>query len=157
MDPQVKEVVEALKGSEENKWRRLQMEPPLTKGMPKTKWRGLYSLLLTVENLDTGGGIVPREVSEERSLNSERRVVTGLLPRRMRSQRSTEDGLHTDFQLQSARRPARKKKKLSDTPQYYNPDQVARMFGRANEAKVEVNGVSTTCLVHTGTTVTISQ
>ena len=29
------------------------------------------------------------------------------------------------------------------------------MFGRANEAKVEVNGVSTTCLVDTGATVTI--
>ena len=29
------------------------------------------------------------------------------------------------------------------------------MFGRANEATVEVNGVSTTCLVDTGATVTI--
>ena len=29
------------------------------------------------------------------------------------------------------------------------------MFGRANEAKVEVNGISTTCLVDTGATVTI--
>ena len=48
-----------------------------------------------------------------------------------------------------------KKAKLSLRPQYYNPDPIARMFGRANEAKVEANGISTTCLVHTGATVTI--
>ena len=43
-----------------------------------------------------------------------------------------------------------KKAKLASRPQYYNPDPIARMFGRANEATVEVNGVSTTCLVDTG-------
>ena len=48
-----------------------------------------------------------------------------------------------------------KKTKLSTRPQYYNPEPVARMFGRTNEAKVEVNGVPTTCLVDTGATVTI--
>ena len=48
-----------------------------------------------------------------------------------------------------------KRSKLSTKPQYYNPDPFARMFGRANEATVEVNGVSTTCLVDTGATVTI--
>ena len=45
--------------------------------------------------------------------------------------------------------------KLATQPQHYNPDPVARMFGRANEAKAEVNGVPTTCLVDTGATVTI--
>ena len=48
-----------------------------------------------------------------------------------------------------------KKKKLATQPQYYYPDPVARMFGRANEAIAEVNGVPTTCLVDTGATVTI--
>ena len=48
-----------------------------------------------------------------------------------------------------------KKTKLSTRPQYYNPEPVDRMFGRTNEAKVEVNGVPTTCLVDTGATVTI--
>ena len=45
-----------------------------------------------------------------------------------------------------------KKSKLPTKPQYYNPDPVVRMFGRANEATVEV---PTTCLVDTGATVTI--
>ena len=53
------------------------------------------------------------------------------------------------------RSPSQLQSKLSTKPQYYNPDPVARMFGRANEATVEVNGVSTTCLVDTGATVTI--
>ena len=48
-----------------------------------------------------------------------------------------------------------KKSKLPTKPQNSNPEPVARMFGRANEATVEVNGVLTTCLVDTGTTVTI--
>ena len=59
---------------------------------------------------------------------------------------------------QSSTKPAgkaTKKKKLATQPQYYNPDPVARMFGRGNEAKAEVNGAPTTCLVDTGTTVTI--
>ena len=33
-----------------------------------------------------------------------------------------------------------KRNRLPTRPQYYNPDPVARMFGRANEASVEVNG-----------------
>ena len=48
-----------------------------------------------------------------------------------------------------------KRSKLSTEPQYYNPDPVTRMFGRANEATVEVKGVPTTCLVDTGATITI--
>ena len=48
-----------------------------------------------------------------------------------------------------------KQSKLSSKPQYYNPDPVARLFGRANEAPVEINGVSTTSLIDTGATVTI--
>ena len=36
-----------------------------------------------------------------------------------------------------------------------NLDLIARMFGKANEAKVEGNGVSSTCLVDTGATVTV--
>ena len=55
----------------------------------------------------------------------------------------------------SRRSRTAKQSKLSTRPQYYNPDPVARMFGRANEAAVEVNGVPTTCLVDTGATVTI--
>ena len=48
-------------------------------------------------------------------------------------------------------------KKMQTKPQYYNPDAVASMFGRANEAPVEVNEVPTTCLVDTGATVTIAK
>ena len=48
-----------------------------------------------------------------------------------------------------------RRRNLAEQPQYYNPDPIARMFGRANEAKVEVNRVSTTCLVDTGAIVTI--
>ena len=60
------------------------------------------------------------------------------------------------WHLLASRRPkTAKQTKLSTRPQYYNPDPVARMFGRANEAAVEVNGVPTTCLVDTGATVTI--
>ena len=45
--------------------------------------------------------------------------------------------------------------KPASKPQYYNPDPIARMFGRANETTIEVNGVPITCLVDTGATVTI--
>ena len=47
-----------------------------------------------------------------------------------------EESKPTPPEGQSAKRP-----KLSTKPQYYNPDLVVRMFGRANEAPVEVNGV----------------
>ena len=64
-----------------------------------------------------------------------------------------EESKPTPTEGQNARNA--KRSKLCTKPQYYNPDPVARMFGRANEATVEVNGVSTTCLVDTGAIVTI--
>ena len=54
-----------------------------------------------------------------------------------------------------ATRASRKKKRLPLQPQYYNPDPMARMFGRANEAPVIVDGEETTCLVDTGATVSV--
>ena len=48
-----------------------------------------------------------------------------------------------------------KRPRLPTKPQYYNPDPVARLFGRANEAPVEINGIATTSLIDTGATVTI--
>ena len=48
-----------------------------------------------------------------------------------------------------------KRTKPSSKPQFYKPDPIARIFRRAHEATVEVNGVLTTCLVDTGATVTI--
>ena len=54
--------------------------------------------------------------------------------------------------------PAPKQTKIvkpASKPQYYNPDPIARIFGRANEITIEVKGVPTTCLVDTGATVTI--
>ena len=48
-----------------------------------------------------------------------------------------------------------KQTKLPSRPQYYNPDPVARLFGRANEAPVKINGVCTTSLIDTGATFTI--
>ena len=84
---------------------------------------------------DPGGSSTPPEDSEDDSTSME------------------EESQPTPTEGQNARNA--KRSKLSTKPQYYNPDPVARMFGRANEATVKVNGVSTTCLVDIGATVTI--
>ena len=84
---------------------------------------------------DPGGSSTPPEDSEDESTSME------------------EESKSTTMEGQNARNA--KRSKLSTKPQYYNPDPIARMFGRANEDTVEVNGVSTTCLVDTGATVTI--
>ena len=54
-----------------------------------------------------------------------------------------------------ATRASRKKKRLPLQPQYYNPDPMARMFGRANEAPVIVDREETICLVDTGATFSV--
>ena len=48
-----------------------------------------------------------------------------------------------------------KKKKLAQKPQHYNPDLMARLFGKASDAPILINGEETTCLVDTGATVTM--
>ena len=48
-----------------------------------------------------------------------------------------------------------KKKILAQKPEYYNPDPMARLFGKANETPILINGQETTCLVDTGVTVTV--
>ena len=55
----------------------------------------------------------------------------------------------------TSKKGERKQTKLPSRLQYYNPDPVTRLFGRANEVPVKINGVSTTSLVDTGATVTI--
>ena len=65
----------------------------------------------------------------------------------------TYDSNDPEERVQSAPSPKKRqirKVKTDSQPQYCNPDPVARMFGRANEAPVEVIGVPTT-----GATVTI--
>ena len=105
-----------------------------------------------MENLVTGEEPVQRGIPEEKGL-SRKEGCHRPPPTETEKPHTTDDSMQTS--TQGARRYAKKKKKLADTSKYYNPDPIARMFGRANEAKVEVNGISTTCLVDTGATVTI--
>ena len=120
---------------------------------PKKRWRGIYGCYYCGEPghwrktcptrfqrkrkkpPDPGGSSTPPEDSKDESTSRE------------------EECKSTPIGEQNARNA--KRSKLSTNPQYYNPDPVARVFGRANKATVEVNGVSTTCLVDTGATVTI--
>ena len=117
----------------------------------KKKWKGMYGCYYCGEpghwrktcpqrsprkrkaSAMTGGSPAPQSSIEEESSTSEEESAPA----------------------STAKKKSGKQAKLSSRPQYYNPDPVARMFGRANEATVEVNGVSTTCLVDTGATVTI--
>ena len=150
-DPQVNEVLEALRDLKKQVEKTVEPDPP-----QKPKWKGLYSCYYCGEPghwrrtcpkrdpkkrrvVRSGGGPQPSGGLSQPSTQKEEKFT------------STDD---SQSSTKSARRPA-KKKKLAEQPQYYNPDPIARMFRRANEAKVEVNGVSTTCLVDSGATVTI--
>ena len=146
-DPQVKEVLAALKDLKRQVEKT--MDPaPVQKD--RTKWKGLYSCYYCVE---PGHWRRTCPQRDHRKRGPSRR---GGVPQA--SCQDQEDSSASSDSSQSSNKPAgkaAKKKKLATQPQYYNPDPVARMFGRANEAKAEVNGVPTTCLVDTGATVTI--
>ena len=147
LDPQVQEVVEVLKSLKEQVERTV--EHPPAKRL-ETKWKGLYSCYHCKEPGHWRRNCPKRD--HRRGKPTSRGGLSQTSSQKAEQPESTDDTSQPS--TQETRRPV-KKKKLSATPQYYNPDPVARMFGRANEAKVEVNGISTTCLVDTGATVTI--
>ena len=142
-NPQLENVIKTLKEIRTQIQQRGEPAPP-----PKKKWKGMYGCYYCGEpghwrrtcpqlsprkRKAPGGSPAPLSSSEKESSPSEEEYVPP-----------------TSTQSRNG-----KQAKLSTRPQYYNPDPVARMFGRANEATVEVNGVTTTCLVDTGATVTI--
>ena len=125
------------------------MDPtPAKKG--KIKWKGLYSCCYCGEPGHW------RRTCPKRDHRKRGPSQRGGVPQA--SYQDQEDSSASPDSSQSSTKPAgkaTKKKKLATQPQYCNPDPVARMFGRANEAKAEVNGIPTTCLVDTRATVTI--
>ena len=150
-DPQVNEVLEALKDLRKQVEKTVEPDPP-----QKPKWKGLYSCYYCGEPGHWRRTCPKREAKKRRVVRSGGKPQSsgGLSqPSTQKEEKST----NTEECSKSASKPIKRtaKKKLADQPQYYNPDPRARMFGRANEAKVEVNGVSTTCLVDTGATVTV--
>ena len=145
-DPQMQNVIQTLK---EIKEQIQQHEDPTPH--PKKRWKGRYGCYHCGEQghwrktcpqkpqrkrkaSEVGGGSpTPQPMEEEESSAAETRSAPAA----------------------TSKNGGRKSAKLPSRPQYYNPDPVARLFGRANEALVEINGVSTTSLVDTGATVTI--
>ena len=114
----------------------------------KTKWKRLYTCYYCGEPGHWWRTCPQRPQKKRRPPNS----------RGFNPSTSDTDGSTTEDECRpppTAKKKQAKRTKPSSKPQYHNPDPVARMFGRANEAAVEVNGVPTTCLVDTGTTVTI--
>ena len=144
-DPQVQEVLAALKDLKKQVEKTIET-PPAKKS--KTKWKGLYSCYYCGEPGHW------RRTSPKRD-HRKRGPSHGGGVSQASSQKEEDPA---EEPSQSSTKPvgkSAKKKKLAIQPQYYNQDPVARMFGRANEAKAEVNRVPTTCLVDTGAAVTI--
>ena len=145
VDPQVKEVIKTLKDLKDHEPQKTEPEPS-----QKTKKKRLYSCY-------TCG-----EPGHWRKTCPEGFKKRGRPPRDQggptSSSKKTDTPITTEEKKKLDNEPAPKqtrRAKPASKPQYYNPDPIARMFGRANETTVEVNGVSTTCLVDTGATVTI--
>ena len=145
-DPQMKDVFKTLKEIKNQIEQREDPAPPSSK-----KWKGGYTCYFCGEPGHW------RRICPQRT---QRRRKAAPMPTRSSEPMDMEgdDSSATEEELKptpAIGKKSTKKSKLPTKPQYYNPDPVARMFGRANEATVEVNGVPTTCLVDTGATVTI--
>ena len=145
IDPQRKDVTKTLRDLEDQMQQKTESE-----SCQKTRWKGLYTCYhcgvpghwrKNCQQKLRGGGDQPRSRGRPAS-PIEKSDDSTTTKRDSQPKPSTE-----------ARQTRRVKP--SSKPQYYNPDPIARMFGRANETTVEVNGVATTCLVDTGATVTI--
>ena len=142
-DPQMRNVIQTLKEIREQIEQRENLPPH-----PKKKWKGKYGCYHCGESDHWRKTCPQRPQGRKRPLKTKRRSTPP-------DTSDEESPPSEEVKPTPATKKNAKKEKLAPRPQYYNPDPIARMFGRANEATVEVNGVSTTCLVDTGATVTI--
>ena len=146
-DPQMKNVIQTLK---EIKNQILQHEDPSPQ--QKKKWKGKFGCY----NCGVHGHwnkICP----EKKNM---KRTASQMSSRSPPPQSEVEEvGSTSGHGKTKSASPTKgsggKRPKLPTKPQYYNPDPVARLFGRANEAPVEINGIASTSLIDTGATVTI--
>ena len=145
-DPQMKNVFKTLKEIRDQIEQRENPAPPSRK-----KWKGVGSCYFCGEP-GHWRKICPQRTPRKRKTAPRSTRSSEPLVKEEEESSTIEKELKPTPAIGSK---STKKSKLPTKPQYYNPDPVARMFGRANEATVEVNGVPTTCLVDTGATVTI--
>ena len=145
-DPQMKNVINTLKEIKE----QIQQHEDPTPHFKK-KWKGRYGCYYCGEQGHCRKTCPAKPITKRRApslLKEDPQSSSGEVGE---PPTPTEELRSTPTQGQRTA----KKTKLSIRSQYYNPEPVARMSGRTNEAKVEVNGIPTTCLVDTGATVTI--
>ena len=147
-DPQMKNVIQTLK---EIKEQIQQQEDPTPH--PKKRWKGKYGVCFHCGEQGHGRRTCPQQPQRKRKAS----VMAGRrsppqFPVDEEESSVAEDGSTPEA---TSKKGGRKSAKLPTKPQYYNPDPVARLFGRANEAPVEINGISTISLIDTGATVTI--
>ena len=133
-DPHMKDVMKTLR---EVKDQMQQMED--REARPKKKWKGKYGCYCCGE---------PGHWRRTCSQRPPRKKGT-LTARRSSTPPDTSEEESTTSEEESKPTSATEKKnakkaKPASRPQYYNSDPMARMFGRANKATVEVNGVPTT-------------
>ena len=143
-DPQMQDVIKTLRELKNKVQQKTESNP-----LQKPKWKGQYSCYYCGEPGHWRRTCPQRLQRKRRPPNSR----GGSTPSSSYTDSSTTE--EDSKPSPSVKRKCTKRAKPSSKPQYYNPDPVARMFGRANEATVEVNRVPTTCLVDTGATVTI--
>ena len=140
-DPQMKSVIKTLKEITEQ---IQQSENPTPH--PKKQWKGRHGCYYCGEQGHWRKSQRKRKASEMAGGSSTPQPDT-----KEKSSAAEKGSVPATTSKKGGGKPA----KLPSRPQYYNPDPVARLFGRANEAPVEINGIPTTSLVDTGATVTI--
>ena len=143
-DPQMQDVIKTLRDIKDQVQQGSQPKPS-----QKTRWKGLHTCYYCGETGHWRRTCLKRPQRKRKPPNSRE----GSTP----STSETDDSATEEESrpLPNVKKKQAKRSKLSSKPQYYNPDPVARMFGRSNEAPVEVNGVPTTSLVDTRATVKI--
>ena len=145
-DPQMKSVIKTLK---EIKEQIQQHEDPTPH--PKKKWKGRYGCYYCGEQRHWRK-TCPQKSQRKRKASEMAGGSPTPQPDAEEEPSIAENG---PAPATTSKRGGGKQAKLPSRLQYYNPDPVARLFGRANEAPIEINGVPTTSLIDTGTTVTI--
>ena len=124
-DPQMKDVFKTLKEIKNQIEQREDPAPPSSK-----KWKGGYTCYFCGE---------PGHWRRICSQRTQRRRTAAPMPTRSSEPMDMDgdDSSATEEELKptpAIGKKSTKKSKLPTKPQYYNPDPVARMFGRANEA-----------------------